>query len=314
MFQDFLPRAFNNCPLSTMTYEVTAGDSVWELRKDTILRYVPGVLDYPVKARRRFEMRPRGTIDISGIVTGNVYVREHVIPAGLYMRCLKELMGSIGEAQAHRTPPLLAVLENAWARNRVIPTDSLPYLFCFADLVQKRNLNGSPELQADLSTFFIRHAETLCTLPLRKVLQVVDMCPDPDFPVCMEHLLAKLPSHARHELEERRGRVRLQFTDKSSDKIKSYLQRRGLRRAETPAHPMMRPPSRNAVAISPRRRNADHHGNPLGRAERSISVERLLEEDIDVFDLARRGGRVIIPDRGRRGPGRGHHGRLFRFQ
>lgn len=226
-----------------MAYRIRARDNSWTLRKETIRRYVPGVLEYPVKRSRQFGLQPWATIDIGGVITGNIFVINGIIPPEQYKQCLKELMDNIEETDTDRfssQSPLLTVLENAWERHRGDVFRILPYFFCLANLIQGQSLRGSPALQAELSDFFLKHAGTICrSSPLKYSLQFVDMCPDSTFQDCMERLIVKLPPEQRHELEERRGKVRLFLDGEPSEKIKRYMRRRISRR--TPAHPMMAP-------------------------------------------------------------------------
>lgn len=275
----------NNCAQKTMVYQVRALGKEWVLRKETILRYVPGILKYPVKRNRQLRLSSRATIDIEKVITGNVFVNHDMISPKQYAHCLNELMDSIEETEVNRLKdqtPLLNILNTSWKRRRGNVSAMLYDFFCFADLVQKANLGGSDVLQSDLTTFFINHARPICrSLPLKQSLQIVDMCPDSDFQACMERLLVKLPSEQRHELEERRGKVGLCFKRRPSDKIKRFMRRRGGRNPHNTMSPVMR----------------------------SFSAERLLEQGVDLYYVAQKGGRVALPGGGRRSPGQGPYRR-----
>jgi hypothetical protein len=309
-------KIFNNYSQKSMIYEVRACGATWALRKDTILRYVPGVLEYSSK-RSRFS--PRIMFDIGGVIDGNAFVGNGDISSEQLAHRLEELMDSIEETEADSQlvqTPLLLVLENSWRRRQRDASRVLVDFVCLADIVSKANLGGSPALKAELSTFFAKHSEHICrSLPLSMSLQFVDMCPSSDFPVSMEHLLANLPSSLRHALEERDGKVPPYFSSKPSDKIKRYIRQRGWGRTAAPGNPMMAPHHRIARAISPRgrRRLLDFPNNTIGPVARSISAERLLEQDVDLHDVAMHGGRIILPARGRRSPSQGpstHHRRF----
>lgn len=303
-----------------MIYEIKSHSSKWALRRETILQYVPGVLEYPKKRSRHIGFPYQVTFDISGVITGNVFVTHMLISPKRYSDCLKELIDSIEETEDNRQlvqKPLRTVLDNAWERCGRDPSQMLLDFVCFGDLVMQHNLGGSLALQTELTSFFIHNAGPICrSLPLPKSLQFVDMCPAPDLNRAMECLLAKLPTALRHELEVRGGKVRPCFEDGPSDEIKRYMQRRGSSRPATPVNARMAFHHRNAHAINQRgrRRLLDHPNNIIGRA---ISAERLLEQDVDMSDVARRGGRVILPDRRRRSPSQGpsnrhHHRRVSR--